>query len=213
MRRFIVISFIFMGWAFYHLSGGSNFDPETTRASRIDNPETVETAVLQSSAVAELAAEPEIEAEPIELELSSVEDVVVPPRPRLSTTPARIQARQTAETLEQAALEVEEEEIPQEIILPSLIEGAVPSEGSVTPVDFSQDTATINPNSGGERRTVSGNRVNVRGGPGTDFQVVNRLVRGDEVEILEDPGNGWVRLRPVEGGPVGWMADFLLTQG
>ena len=62
-------------------------------------------------------------------------------------------------------------------------------------------------------RTVSGNRVNVRGGPGTDFGIVTRLVRGDEVEILEDNGDGWVRLRLLGGGTEGWMADFLLTDG
>ncbi|MEO1555213.1 MAG: SH3 domain-containing protein, partial [Pseudomonadota bacterium] len=62
-------------------------------------------------------------------------------------------------------------------------------------------------------RSVSGNSVNVRGGPGTNFSVVNRMVRGDKVEILQDPGQGWVQLRPVGGGPVGWMADFLLSDG
>jgi uncharacterized protein YgiM (DUF1202 family) len=55
--------------------------------------------------------------------------------------------------------------------------------------------------------------VNVRGGPGTDFGIVTRLVRGDEVEILEDNGDGWVRLRLLGGGTEGWMADFLLTDG
>ena len=62
-------------------------------------------------------------------------------------------------------------------------------------------------------RVVSGNRVNVRGGPGTGFDVVNRLVRGEEVEIIEDNGDGWVRMRPVSGGTEGWMADFLLASG
>ena len=207
--RFVVISFIFMGWAFYQLSGGSSFDPAETRASRIDAPSTVETAVLQTAVI----ENDQPAAQPIELELATVQEVLTP-LPRLSTTSARIQApaRTPLAEQEQATLELEVEETPQ-IILPSLIEGAVPSEGSVTPVDFSNDTAaavsTFNP----ERRVVSGNRVNVRGGPGTNFQVVNRLVRGDEVEVLEDPGNGWVRLRPVGGGTVGWMADFLLSEG
>ena len=62
-------------------------------------------------------------------------------------------------------------------------------------------------------RVVSGNRVNVRGGPGTGFDVVNRLVRGEEVEIIEDNGDGWVKMRPVSGGKEGWMADFLLASG
>ena len=206
MGRFIVLSFLFLGWAFYQLSGGSEFDPEATRLSRIDAPTESETATVQTAAVA-VAEAPEIETQPITLELATVEEVLKP-KPRLSTKPARVTAAQEAR-IEQASLEVEEE--PQQIILPSLIENAVPSEEGIRPVDFSQDEpaqdAVV------DRRIVSGSRVNVRGGPGTDFQVVNSLVRGAEVEVLEDPGNGWVRMRPVGGGPVGWMADFLLTRG
>lgn len=206
MTRFIVISFLVMGWAFYQLSGGSEFDPEATRMSRIEAPSAVETALLEEQETAERARE--ITVEPVTLQLATAQEVLTP-APRLNTTPARA-VENPAARLEQAALELEEE---QQIIIPSLIQGAVPSdEGSVTPVDFSQD-APETPAVTAERRRVSGSRVNVRGGPGTDFQVVNRLVRGDEVVILEDPGNGWVRLRPVDGGPVGWMADFLLTDG
>ena len=62
-------------------------------------------------------------------------------------------------------------------------------------------------------RAVSGDRVNVRDGPGTNYSVVNQLVRGDKVEVLQDAGDGWVKLRPVDGGPVGWIASFLLTEG
>ncbi len=207
VTRFIVISFVFLGWAFYQLSGGSKFDPEVTRMSRIEAPNEVETALLESSTPAERAAE--INVEPVTLELATAQEVLTP-KPRLNTTPARV-VQETEARLKQAALEVEEE---QQIILPSLIQDAVPSdEGSVTPVDFSQGEPAAAPSASADRRIVSGSRVNVRGGPGTDFQIVNRLVRGDEVEILEDPGNGWVRLRPVGGGTVGWMADFLLTGG
>ena len=43
--------------------------------------------------------------------------------------------------------------------------------------------------------------------------VLARLPRDTKVEILADPGTGWVKLRPLTGGPVGWMADYLLTNG
>lgn len=63
---------------------------------------------------------------------------------------------------------------------------------------------------GTDIRQVTGNRVNVRGGPGTDFDVVAQAVLGDEVEVIIDDGTGWVQLR-FEGGQTGWMADFLLS--
>lgn len=61
-----------------------------------------------------------------------------------------------------------------------------------------------------EIRQVTGNRVNVRSGPGTGFEVVAQAIRGDEAEIIVDDGSGWVQLRLV-GGQTGWMADFLLS--
>jgi uncharacterized protein YgiM (DUF1202 family) len=60
-------------------------------------------------------------------------------------------------------------------------------------------------------RVVSGSRVNLRAGPGTDFGIVTRLVRGNEVEILDDTGAGWVKLRALDGNDVGWMSDAFLV--
>ena len=81
----------------------------------------------------------------------------------------------------------------------------------VTPLDINDEVITLQ--DGSDIRAVSGDRVNVRDGPGTNYSVVNQLVRGDKVEVLQDAGDGWVKLRPVDGGPVGWIASFLLTEG
>jgi uncharacterized protein YraI len=59
-------------------------------------------------------------------------------------------------------------------------------------------------------RRVTGNRVNLRAGPGTSFGVVDTLRRGDEVEVLQDPGTGWVKLRSFEGNSIGWMSGQFL---
>lgn len=60
-------------------------------------------------------------------------------------------------------------------------------------------------------RFVDGDRVNMRGGPGTGYAVVGRLVRNDMVEIIMDEGNGWLHLRDTATGDEGWIADFLVT--
>ncbi|EPX76343.1 SH3 domain-containing protein [Salipiger mucosus] len=62
-----------------------------------------------------------------------------------------------------------------------------------------------------ELRRVSGSRVNVRTGPGTRFSVVTQFVRNDRVEVLADPGEGWVKLRSEDTGRVGWMSDRFVT--
>ena len=60
-------------------------------------------------------------------------------------------------------------------------------------------------------RAVTGSRVNMRQGPGTDFEVLAQLVRDDEAEVLEASGTGWVKIRAIESGQIGWMAERLLT--
>lgn len=59
-------------------------------------------------------------------------------------------------------------------------------------------------------RQVSGNRVNLRNGPGTQYNVLSKLTRGEQVAVLQDPGNGWLKLRVVETKRVGWLAASLV---
>lgn len=210
MTRFIVISFVFLAFAFYELSGGADFDPEETRLARIDVPEAgdapaVTTDVADASVAAPRPAPISEEVTRVSLNLSSVNDVLRPAS-TLRTQPA---VQRASVPVEETAAVSEEEPV---IILPSLLV----DRPVITPVDFGDDSAvqTIAANPAAtEVRQVTGRSVNVRGGPGTDYSVVDRLVRGDRVEVLQDPGNGWVRLRPVGGGTVGWMADFLLSEG
>ncbi|MEM6760647.1 MAG: SH3 domain-containing protein [Pseudomonadota bacterium] len=199
MTRFILITFLFLGFAFYEMSGGSEFDAEATRLSRVDpGPETAAPAkVAVASPAPSVAALPE-NVSRIKLDLTSVEDVLRPGQRRAEPVVAATSVAAAVET----AAKIE--------VLPSLlIDQAV-----IKPVDFGAEPEPVVTNAvPNQVRQVTGSAVNVRGGPGTEYSVVNRLVRGDEVEVLQDPGNGWIQLRPVDGGPVGWMAAFLLSQG
>ena len=60
-------------------------------------------------------------------------------------------------------------------------------------------------------RYVTGNVVNMRGGPGTEFGKVAKLTEGTEVAVLEDSGDGWIMLRVMDTGEEGWMADWLVS--
>lgn len=57
-------------------------------------------------------------------------------------------------------------------------------------------------------RTVAGSRVNLRGGPGTEFDVVGQLDEGARAEVLQDAG-GWAEVRTADGA-TGWMASRFL---
>lgn len=217
MWKFITVTFLFLGFAFYELSGGDEFDAEALRLSRIDPvtspiapstqmaeaprpaPATVpETVVAQKT----LSPEPETpDATTAVAAVATAEDTSVT---RASFSPSTGFSTGTAVGVEEEA---------SAIVLPSLIASATPEAESEEVVAEELAVANTTPVIAADLREVTGSRVNVRGGPGTNYGVINSLTRGAEVEVLEDLGNGWVRLRPVDGGPVGWMADFLLTQG
>lgn len=204
MKEFILISFGFMGWAFYEMSGGDTFEPASKRMAHL-NPVTelaLPTPELVSEAIVVAAESSIVDTDPpldndvtrVSLNLNTLVDTTTQPQDVTAQADVTGVPRNLG-TISQSA------DTPA--IIPSLI---VPSDEII-------QIAVANSGLGGDIRTVSGNRVNVRGGPSTDFEIVNRLERGDAVEILEDTGNGWVRMRPVDGGAEGWMADFLLNAG
>ncbi|QPM90820.1 SH3 domain-containing protein [Pseudooceanicola algae] len=63
---------------------------------------------------------------------------------------------------------------------------------------------------GADMRQVSGDRVNLRYGPGTRFSILTTLEEGDKVEVIASEGD-WVQLRVPETGRTGWMANSLVT--
>lgn len=219
MWRFILISFAFLAFVFYEMSGGADFNAEELRLSRVETPPVVETSNLETTQAAQAPRPDPEDVTRVSLSLTSVNDVLRPTN--LRTQRARVTA--SAGEVEQIDERVSEAE--PAVILPSLIM----DQSAITPVTFGQNAddqqivalsapatsaaPAVSQDADFDIRSVSGNSVNVRGGPGTNFSVVNRMVRGEKVEILQDPGQGWVQLRPVGGGPVGWMADFLLSDG
>ena len=209
MKKFILLSFGFMAWAFYEMSGGDEFEPASERLARL-NPQAEEAATA--------AVEPEvIDTEPalvplapevtrVALNLATLDDVLggtPDAEPADASEPEISDNADPYGVPRNVAIVTESGTTPA--IIPSLITGNETVEASA-PAAISEPLAR-------DIRTVTGNRVNVRGGPGTDFGVIGRLVRGDEVEILEDDGVGWVRMRSLETGEEGWMADFLLNAG
>lgn len=213
MFRFILVSLGFLGWAFYEMSGGSDFDPVATRMARIeplaetpfDAPAENSNQVVLASASGDVVDTDPFENEAVtrvSLNLTSLQDALDQSGDAAVVSPA-VTTVDPAVVPTNVAITTASADTPA--IIPSLI------------VQDDTATATASPAAlvseiGLDIRTVSGNRVNVRGGPSTNFSVVSKLVRGDAVEILEDNGNGWVKMRSVLTGEEGWMADFLLSE-
>lgn len=54
--------------------------------------------------------------------------------------------------------------------------------------------------------------VNLREGPGTDFAVLDRLARGEAVQVVETLPDGWSRIRIEGDGGEGFVATRLLAE-
>lgn len=194
MKTFFFFTFGFLGFAFYEMSGGADFEPASARMADATPVTETETETEQMAEV--VAEEPTVDLAAADsiTKIDSTPDVT-----RVALNLTNVSDAQEAATVQAPAASaqiIDSTQTPQ-IILPSLI----------------ATTNTGGAELEGDVRKVSGNRVNVRGGPSTNYGVVSKLTRGAEVVVLEDNGDGWVRMRPVDGGETGWMADFLLTSG
>lgn len=235
MIRFILLTFGFLAWAFYEMSGGADFEParkkyahEIAAAEQLAQEQAAQEAAQterEQAMMEQLLPDPEkTEAESTTAQRS----VSVSLTSMQATTANGPKAVSAPQPRNAALVSASSDQVPVNVdtgttvtnttaIIPSLIDpndnGAVVINDGI---DSDEDlngviTSTVSATAVTDIRTVTGSRVNVRGGPSTDHDIVSRLEQGDAVEVLQDTGQGWVRMRPLDGGPEGWMADFLLT--
>lgn len=225
MVRFILVSFAVLAWLFYEMSGGSDFVPFQAREI---SPSRITQTVLDGAQPASSDAQPQA---PVSLSLASVEDVLSggTTQPARTVAPledddADAETATPAPDVPNTVLDVEEAALATAItdalaasedtpIVPEDAQEALPSIldlGAGLALTTLPETLPSSSEETADIRRVTGDRVNVRGGPGTSFDVVFQLLRDDTVEVLEDGGDGWVRMRAVASGDDGWIADFLL---
>ena len=193
MVKFIAIAFGFLGLAFYELSGGSDFDGEALRLSRVEVGPVKQGLPKIADAAKDIGSDDaELEVSRAAVNLVSEEKSEIVASGVTLAQPEKVEATPVS-----LVVDIVEEPLG-ELVLPSLIAD-------------SEAFEVITSSSAQEVRIVSGDRVNVRGGPSTDYEVVGRLTRGVEVEVLDDNGGGWIEMRSLDGVIFGWMADFLLS--
>ena len=190
MTRLFVLTFAFPGWSWYEMSGGTEFEPGENGIRVLAKVESEDLPVVepQATEVAEtvVARQPQVTRSTNSgVELTKVSAASFPQQTRVVTVvphPGKIGLAGTTAT-----------------------DAVVKGETIAAPV-----LAAASATSAVDYRVVTGSRVNLRAGPSTSYDVVTKLRRGDDVEVLQDPGTGWVKLRAFDGNSVGWMsADFL----
>jgi N-acetylmuramoyl-L-alanine amidase len=61
-----------------------------------------------------------------------------------------------------------------------------------------------------DKYEVAASRLNVRNGPGTSFEVINSVSRGQIVEVI-DKRNDWARI-DIDGNDDGWVSDAYIRR-
>ncbi len=250
MWRFMFVTFAFLGWSFYELSGGSEYEPVANsfqarsedrieaaadvQVAKLDPVETEQSntvEVTRAATLTDLAASSDTDESRFQITLASANgsDAVMPAL--TSVEPETIAA-----SFEQP---VEDDTQPSQDALNAALADALSggvsqassdsstwSENGVMQTEvFSLETYSQAVDNGvlmasssavlaaqsTDHREVTGNMVNMRAGPGTEFQAVGKVSKGSKIAVLDEPGNGWIMLEVVETGETGWMADWLLT--
>lgn len=199
MTRFVFLSIFFLGWAFYEVSGGNEFTPE--EPARIAKYEALEAERAEAARLAEAARKAAI-AERARLNEQNRQGIQLASLGTAGTAsvdigPSSPERTPTARRDDLFSQPVPTPEQDKTQIGPDPSETSVDEETHQAPVDL---------------RKVRASRVNMRGGPGTNYSVLAKLSRDDEVIVLEDPGTGWVKLEVVESEQIGWMSARLLVK-
>ena len=194
MLRFMVVTFLLLGWGFFELSGGTDFEPPQREEASLN-------ALLQQVAEDEGA---EVTRASAAQSITILGEPTVPVQTQAAVTPlTEVPTAESPTTLasfgQVTPIDTTEPEAPVE-------EVAIAPETEVAPILGLESLVTAL-----DLREVTGTRVNMRTGPGTNFDVITQLVQGDQAEVLQSSDNGWVNIRVLATGEEGWMAARLMT--
>ncbi|HBS51143.1 MAG TPA: ligand-binding protein SH3 [Rhodobacteraceae bacterium] len=214
MTRFLILSFAVLGWAFWELSGGADFEPPARpeRIAEAAEPAPGNAPATPDLARREVAAERRVAPEPEN----------TPPRAAVQSARAEAPPAQTPRLtagLGQPSLPPADPNNPGMLVsleqsrtqfatpLEHFDPDAIPEdEPAPTPEPVAAPAAPAP-----DIREISGTRVNIRQGPGTIYPVITTLRLGDPVEVLSDSGTGWVRIRMGENRRLGWVSASLVS--
>ena len=212
MNKFIIGTFAILGWAFWSLSGGADFEPQS-RMAEIPTVETEETPTIPVAPAVLAEAAPQ-DSDPVAEAVQTV-DASTDGSSAADTVVARADTSdlgQLSDSPAGAAPAVQP--VGQDLAAAPRTPGSETSASSDNAPVFASlsgsdaASAGLNP-----IREVSARAVNMRDGPGTGFAVIDTLPQGTEAEIMAADGTGWVRVFIPATGMTGWMAERLLTEG
>jgi hypothetical protein len=210
--RLILVTFAALGWTFYVMSGGPDFEP---RGMRDAQQERVAVAAKPAARVVE--STPTVKPAPVEklvIRTTIVPENAVPPTvepaPRLGEEETKALLSQVAAGLKANPSLFNDENVT--LTLASLEQGVVSMEQVATDAELPTVDLAAPAEPPKDIREISGTRVNMRDGPGTIYPIIGKARIGQQVEVLSESGTGWLRLRVLPGQQVGWISASLVRK-
>ena len=211
--RLILVTFAALGWTFYVMSGGPDFEPRGVREAK---PERVAVApkpaapAVEPAPVENLVTQAAIKSEPVVPVTAEVAQVTAEPVAELGEEETKALLSQVAAGLKANPSLFSDENVT--LTLASLEQGVasleqVTTDAELPTVDLSSTVETPK-----DIREISGTRVNLRDGPGTIYPIIGKAGLGQQVEVLSESGTGWLRLRVLPGQQVGWISASLVRK-
>jgi|29_taG_2_1085357.scaffolds.fasta_scaffold02163_2 hypothetical protein len=224
MSRFVFVSFAFLGWGFYELSGGADFTPPERPVTEIaEAPTPVTNRGSQNGitvSATSLVTRTMIEARHKDLVRARVEERQSPPvlAPQDQDGEAHEAAPPASASLFTAGLRAGGLQLAS---LEAGLGGGLQSDwreddapiAAIRQPGLAEDTAAgQSPAAENDIRSIRASRVNMRQGPGTAYPIITRLLAGDEVIVIDDNGSGWLHLRTTDDEHFGWIAASLVSK-
>ncbi|WP_253276897.1 SH3 domain-containing protein [Ruegeria sp. 6PALISEP08] len=211
--RLLLVTFAALGWTFYVMSGGPEFEPRGVREAE---PERVVVApkpvrpVIETAPATSLVTKASIQPEHVPL--PSSEPTVEP-----DEATAQLGEEETKALLSQVAAGLRanpslfsDENVT--LTLASLEEGVSSLEQVATDAELPTVDLPAPLEAPKDIREISGTRVNLRDGPGTIYPIIGKARIGQQVEVLSESGTGWLRLRVLPEQQVGWISASLVRK-
>ncbi|QFT98710.1 Bacterial SH3 domain protein [Roseovarius sp. THAF8] len=227
MWRFILVTFAFLGFAFWELSGGADYAPSENSIQARANDPAPEVTVAESQPVEPPAPErielPETtKPERFQITLASIGE--------MAEAGAAQQTARTERVEDKARFLTRPKTNEDNAVLAALEEGGAAADqvkrhwpGAIELFEQQASQAELREQAEAAARSaradmaysdiryITASSANMRGGPGTDFARVGSLGEGAEVAVLGRADNGWLELEVVTTGETGWMADWLVS--
>jgi hypothetical protein len=175
VSRFIVLSFAFLAWAFYEVSGGQDFQPRMSAAIAATEDTQQRHLKAQSQSLA-----------------------------KISSTRQTVDSQKETNLIVTRMIVADEISVGRGITSYSMTDAAIPNGRKLV---FSLSTPDTSP----QIRRIRANNVNMRTGPGTQFVVLDTLPADSRVKLLDDSVRGWVKLRSLDSGRVGWIQKRFIS--